>query len=302
MSNEISIKDLFGILWKGKFFISAATFLASFIAIIYSLNLPNIYSSNALIAPMRENQSANSLSAYSGLASLAGINLNGTSNKDTTYALETLRSLKFFEEILIEEINLEDLMAVKKWDRQNNKIIYDDKIFNVVEKKWVRKVSLPRFPKPSSQEAHKHFLGSFFGIYQDKDSGLITLTIRHQSPVLAKIWLDQIIVKINQALRQQSKNEVENAINFLNQQISKTSFTETRQALASVLQNEIEKLMLIEASEDYVFKTIDPAYIPEERSTPNRSLIIILGSFFGFLIGSLIIISRKFVSSIHRNS
>ena len=54
--------------------------------------------------------------------------------------------------------------------------------------------------------------------------------------------------------------------------------------------------MLIEANEDYVFKTIEPPYSPEERSSPNRLLICIFGALFGAAIGLLIAFFRKILS------
>ncbi len=49
--DEIDLRELFGALWKGKWIIIATTFVFAVGAILYALSLPNIYKSDALLAP-----------------------------------------------------------------------------------------------------------------------------------------------------------------------------------------------------------------------------------------------------------
>ena len=48
--DEIDLRELFYVLLKGKWIIVSVTTFASFIGIIYSLLLPNIYESKALLS------------------------------------------------------------------------------------------------------------------------------------------------------------------------------------------------------------------------------------------------------------
>ena len=65
-------------------------------------------------------------------------------------------------------------------------------------------------------------------------------------------------------------------------QIAKTNLAEVKQVLASLLQQEIQKLTLIQASEFYVYEYIDPPVVMEYKSEPKRALICILGLLLGF--------------------
>ena len=47
---------------------------------------------------------------------------------------------------------------------------------------------------------------------------------------------------------------------------------------AEELQEQIQKLTLIEANEFYVFEYIDPPAVMEKKSDPNRKLICIIGN------------------------
>ena len=43
--------------------------------------------------------------------------------------------------------------------------------------------------------------------------------------------------------------------------------------------------MLSQVREEYTFKTIDPAVIPEDKSKPKRALICVLGTLLeGYLV------------------
>ena len=78
--DEIDLRQLFRVLWAGKWLIVGITFAAAVIAVVVALMLPNIYRAEALLAP-NDQKGAGGLSAlaaqYGGLASLAGINLGG---------------------------------------------------------------------------------------------------------------------------------------------------------------------------------------------------------------------------------
>ena len=65
--------------------------------------------------------------------------------------------------------------------------------------------------------------------------------------------------------------------------------------MAELLQQEIQKLTLIEASEFYVFEYIDNPVIMENKYGPNRALICIMGALIGGMIGFLIVLIRHMI-------
>ena len=61
---------------------------------------------------------------------------------------------------------------------------------------------------------------------------------------------------------------------------------------SQLIQNETQKLMLVEINEEYVFKILDSPVAPEEKSSPSRTLISLLGLFLGFFISCIFFILR----------
>jgi len=298
IEEEIDIGEIFHALFKGKFLILAISSFFAISAVIYSLTLPNIYTATTLLKPTDSDNSSitNSLGGYAGIASLAGINLASGGETNIQAAIEKLKTYKFFEESLLPNINLENLMAVKSWDRDTNTLSYKANIFNPLTNEWTRKKSPPRGKIPSSQEAYKEFHDHFFSISEDKKTGFITLAVDHQSPYEAKKWLDLVVLKINSVSREEQKEETTRSIEFLRKQISATNFPEIKQVLAFTLQKETEKLMMIEVNEDFVFQSLDPPIASEVKSKPSRALIAILGTIIGGMLGILIILIRFYQS------
>ena len=295
--DEIDLQKLFIVLFQGKRIVGYITFFFVIVGIIYSLLLSDIYESEALLAPSDEQSSliGGALNDFSGLAGLAGITLpSEDTDSNSKKALELMSSLSFFENNLMPNIFLPNLMAVESWDDRKNIIIYDDSIYNSISNTWVRDFSHPKKLIPSAQESFEVFLKDHFFIKEDIKTGFIILSIKHQSPFLAKKWVEMIVKEVNAFYRQKDKSESEKAAIYLNKQISGTSLSEIKQVTASLLQQEVQKLTLIEANKDYVFEYIYPPSVMEQKSEPYRSLIVILFTFFGGLLGVLFVLFKHY--------
>ena len=74
---------------------------------LYSLSLPNIYQSKALLSPVGEQVSSNqSMNNLGGLASLAGFEVSNQGGGNSAKAMEKLRTLSFFQDNIMPNIFL----------------------------------------------------------------------------------------------------------------------------------------------------------------------------------------------------
>ena len=285
LGDEIDIKLLFKTILNGKGLIIVCTGLFAIIALIYSLSLSNIYQSTALLSPVGEqSSSSNSLNNIGGLASLAGISISSPSGGNSGKAITKITTLSFFKENILPNIFLPDLMAVSTWDEESNSVIYNDS-YSVQTGKW------SKIPHP--QKSHKVFLDNL-QISQNDETKFLTITYKHQSPHIAKEWVDLVVNQINDSFRAKDKLEAQAAMNFLNTQMALTSYTEIKQVVAQVLKQKMQQLTLIEANEFYVFSYLDQPAVPREKIEPTRSSICILGTIFGFMLGVLIVLVRSY--------
>jgi capsular polysaccharide biosynthesis protein len=268
----------------------------SILGIVYSLNLPNIYKSTAILSPANSSNSiSKSLQNYAGLAGLAGVSLpSSTENNNATQAIQKLKSLSFFENSIYPNIFLPDLMAVESWNSKTNTINYKNDVYDKKTSIWVRDFSYPRQNIPSAQESFKVYRTEHFSVSKDSRTEFITINIKHQSPFIAKKWIDLTVNKINSFYRQKDKLDSEKAVRYLNKQISSTNLAEVKEAISQIIQDETRKLSLIEAKEYYVFDYIDPPVVMELKSEPQRSLICIISAIAGVLFGFIIVFIKHY--------
>lgn len=291
---QIDFPELFSIILERKRYILGLTFLIGALTLIFSFLQPKIYKAHTLLVPASENSIASSmLNQYSGLAGLAGINLPNESPNKTLEAIERIKSLDFFSEFILPNINLEDLMAVQEWNSVNNTITYDDDLFDKTNNTWVREVDFPFVSKPSKQESHEKYLEKL-SVTQDQNSSFVTISIEHQSPYLARDWIKIIIHAVNTSFREQEKSLTTKSISFLNKQLEEAKYENVRKALSSIIQEQTKSLMVIDANDDFIFKHIEPPFAPELESKPRKFIYLLFGLIVGFLIAILSILISRF--------
>lgn len=294
--DEIDLNELISVIWKAKILILLVTTLFAVASIIYAVNQPNIYMSEVLLAPS-EQQSASGLGGlggqFGGLASLAGISLGSGGNSKNQMALEVLKSRQFTKDFIQKHDILPELMAAESWSMQNNKLIYDEELFNSQNREWLREVSPPSTPQPSMQESIKAFK-KVLNVSTDKETGMVTISVEHVSPFIAQQWVSWLVEDINLTMKEREVAEARRSTEFLYEQLEQTEIADIREVLYKLIEEQMKTIMFAKVRDEYVFKTIDAAIVPEEKLKPKRALIVILGTLFGSMICTAFVLIRHF--------
>lgn len=295
--DEIDLRELFGIIWQGKWWIIGITFVFAVGSVFYSLSLPNIYKSEATLAPSEEVGGGGlSLMAgqLGGLASLAGVNLGKQGADKTTIAIEILQSRAFIKNFVEKYEILPEVMAVKEWNR-NSGLTFDEEMYSPESKEWVREVEPPKEPKPSSWEYVKVFKDNILSVTRDDEKGLVILAVNHQSPEVAEQWVNWLISEINNHMRQRDIQEAQRSLEYLDEEIEKTSLSNMQQVFYQLIEKQTQTIMLANVRPEYIFQTLDPAVVPEQKTKPSRALICIIGTFLGgFLSVGFVLVRNIF--------
>lgn len=289
--DEIDFIELFYVLWEKKFFIASISSIFFLISVIYSLILPNIYKSVAFLAPVEVESQGGMFREYTGMASLAGIALPSSSATQAQEAVARIQSFDFFSNHVLPSIQLEDLLAVTKWNRASNTLVYDKSEFNPESRQWVRKVSLPKLTIPSAQEAYEEYQ-EIMSIFVEKKTEYVTLSIEHESPYIAQEWVELVLNQIDRLMRDKEKREATNSVKYLNSLAPTINYEGIKKALSSLQQEQMKRLMMVEANENYVFKVLDSPIVPEKKSGPFRFLIVIAVSLIGIIISALSVLAQ----------
>ncbi|MCC4831116.1 LPS O-antigen length regulator [Shewanella sp. 10N.7] len=296
--DEIDLRELFAVIWQGKWLIIAITAVFAVGSVLFALSQPNTYKSEALLSPADSEQSGG-LSAlagqFGGLASMAGINLGGGGGVDKTQmAIEVAKSRQFTSQFIQKHKILADLMAAETWNMEADSISYDPELYDAQNQEWVREVNAPFKPEPSMQEAFKEF-SQLISISTDKETGMVKVAVEHLSPTVAQQWVTWLIEDINLEMKQRDVAEAQRSTEFLQNQIAQTNVADIRTILYQLIEEQTKTIMFAEVRDEYVFKTIDPALVPEEKSGPKRALICVLGTMLGGMLAIMIVLIRHFV-------
>lgn len=292
--DEIDLAELFRALWAGRWWIIASGVICTLVAVGIALWLPNIYHAEAKLAPSAEQQGGG-LSAlagqFGGLASLAGISLGSGGSDKVGLAMEVAKSRQFVT-TFIRRHHLEvPLIAVTKMDKQSGELVIDPDLYDVNGNKWVREVDPPQTIEPSDWELYKVF-SDLFAIDQDKKTGMVTVGIDYFSPVVAKQWVDWLVADLNTTMKQRDQTDTERNIGYLKEQLEKTSVADMQTVFYKLIEEQTKTLMLTEVNPEYVFQTLDPAVVPEEKAKPKRALMVVLGGILGGMLGIMLVLAR----------
>ncbi|RDX37215.1 LPS O-antigen length regulator [Vibrio campbellii] len=286
--DEIDLSELFKALWKGKWIVITTTFIFGVCAVLYALSLPNIYKSDALLAPA-ESSNGGGLSKMAGqlggLAALAGVNLGAGESSQTDLAVQVMKSRQFVEAFIKKHDLLVPLMAAKDWDLTNNKLILDEELYNPITGEWLREPKGLRGSTPTAQEAFEVFSKEVLSVSQDQESGLYTVSVKNYSPYIAQQWVNWLIEDINQVMRERTIAETSQNLAYLDTQLQKTAVTDMQSTFYKLIEEQTKSLMLAEVQEEFIFKVVDPAVVPELKDGPKRALICVLGISLGGMLG-----------------
>ena len=293
-------------LYKSKKTIIYISLLFGFIGIYIALSSPLKFNSSTVFITQNENSSATS--SLSGVASLVGINLSSANGSEITSSMYPLvaESPKFkrllLETIIDKKSNLTlksfiiDKYKLKGEKTQSNSSIYVSEL----------------------EEDCFEFISLMVQVTVNKKDGFVTISTTMPIPeyaatlainaqeILQKIIIENKIESARQNLKftenQLSQKKLEfdelqsklsyfkdsnlNLVNSLiiNEQGKLEAEFEIINAVVTELSKQVEQAKLQVNKDTPVFSTIKEAVIPNKRSSPKRTQIVIISGLIGFLI------------------
>lgn len=286
-NEEIDLKKIFELLWDKKRLIIFITSIFAAFSLIYSLSLSNYYKSEALMSVVTQKTGPTSLSKVDSVAAMAGLTLPSSGGDKGSLAIATITSRAFLKHLLTFDNVLPSLVAAESYDASSKILTFDSSVYNEDTKNWIKS-------EPSYLEIYKKYYLSKLEISSDKQTGYIYLSVEHLSPVFAKDFLKLMIDECNNLLRQKELEESNNALSYLKLIITKTSLKEIKNSINTLIQTQLQTQMMASIAEDYVLKSIEPPFVPEDKSKPDRMFICIAGALMGLIFSVLFVLIRRY--------
>jgi uncharacterized protein involved in exopolysaccharide biosynthesis len=259
---ELDLPALVRVLWAYKYFIVGVTVAAGLVAVALALTATPIYRAEVVVTEVRDdnmNAAASIASQLGGLASLAGMNLNsGSSDRNSKAVLESRR--------LAEEF-------AQRHDLQS--------------------LLLPDATDPTLWFAVRKFREEVLSISFDTLKGTATIGMNWTDPSTAAQWANDYVHLANELVRGRAIDDASRNIAYLNNQIAETTVVELQRVVYNLIENETKALMLAKVRDEYAFAVVDPAVPPEVRSSPRRTLMVLLGLALGAALSAVFAVSHN---------
>ncbi len=249
-------------------------FLGAVIGVVLALTTTPIYRAKVqavLVDPADAGGASALRNQIGGLAALAGFDLgNAAGRKQEAYA--TLTSGGFARDFIVAE-NLKPQLFPKLWDPAT--------------KAWRAGEN-----EPTLEQAVTHFMSSVMFVTHDLRTDMVVVNIDWTSPQVAARWANLVVARANERIRAEARRSADRSVEYLNQELAKTSVVELRQAIHRLIEVQINNAMLANVQTEYAFRVIDPAVAPEKRIRPKRTLMVLAGGVLGGIAGILFILIR----------
>jgi uncharacterized protein involved in exopolysaccharide biosynthesis len=291
----LDIIYVFFLFWTNKIFILLFTSIFGIFSIYYALSIDPTYESSMLLKS-KDDQGPN-VASLGAIGMLAPSSMLGIQSNRTDEAIATIVSKDFFQTLYKDEEFLKNLLAYNKHAGSD---IYNEEIYNSQKNIWLE--------EPIFTKSHRIFL-SHLRVEKEKLTGHVKLAVQHESPFIAAGWTNKILDNLNLYLKNMDIEESKASIDYLTRMINEAQNTELKKVFAGMTESYVQKLMLAEISDDYIFKIIDSGYPSDIRIKPNRAFICVfitglagifavLLVFFTDLLGRKIIFTRslKFIT------
>ena len=177
--------------------------------------------------------------------------------------------------------------------RYFEKLVPDEDLYDEKTKTWLDKDG-----PPSNEEVYETY-NDILVIKEDTQSEFVRVGFKHESPDIAAEWTTLVIKDLNDAIRRQDISEAESSISYLKQQVEASPLIDLRTLFYNLIQSQTETMMLANVREEYVFKTIDPATVPEFKQNQKDNYMPFWEFFSGGFIAFYLCSFRHYIRPIN---
>ena len=290
--DEIDLRELFATIWKHKIFIAIFVFIVTTLSIIWALSKPNEYKVYTILAPQEQSKGMN-LGGLGALASMAGVNVGGSSGITPDIAFSNLLTDYAFMKQFIIKNKIDKKLLDPNFDKKfifalNKRDIYDYFHSKSDEKKEIS--FFTNIYKPISK---------MISISKDKKTGLITISVEGANREFNYYLLNKFLEEATNYLIKRNLDDINSKIEKYQKELATTNNLELKSELAKLISNLIKQKVYINSSKYYKVKVVTDPYIPDEKdkTKPKRALIVIVAFITSFILAIFLVFFIEFIKS-----
>ena len=253
------------------------------------------YTVRYVFAPVASENSGPNIGGLGGLASLAGVSLPTRSNSDFL----TYKFLLKSEEVAARMLKDRDLLVSvfsSDWDTERE--LFRQPASGPL-KSVVRGLenlltgNEPSAYIPPNAARLSAWMDKAFNSSENRDTGFLTLSAETAKPTLMVDVITRATQQTDQLLKERYIATAEQTMTFYQQQLSRARAREHREALAKLIAQEDQKLMLASKGSYFVAEPITEPYVSLGPTSPKASLVLALSVVLGGFLGAAIVLIKK---------
>jgi len=262
---QIDLNRVGRAIWYRKWWVVGFTTLCTSLAVTYALLATQWYRAETVLMPHESRGGSGligQLAQFSDIAGLAGLGGLGQSGKQEPMGV--LRSRGFARRFI-----------------EQNQLVKE------LEKEVIRSPVGGASDQPDVREVVDRFMRSMLVITEDRKSGLVKIAVEWTDPSTAADWANKLARQVNDEMRTRALDEAGRNIDYLRHQLEQTETVSLQQAIARLLEAEMQKMMLAQGTDQYAFSIVDEAQPPVRRARPKRTLIVMLAFLSALFVSAL---------------
>ena len=295
VSESANPKEILISLWEGRTYIVSLILIFSISTILYLHQTPRKFEVIYSLAPVQDKNPNLKLGGLQGFASLAGISIPSSSSGDFLTFKFLLNSEEVSRSIVKDEELIKSIFR-NEWDTKSEKF-YDPSSW------FYRNIFRPAtalitggesevYVQPNSRRLSDWMTNSI-KITEDRDTGFMQLSSETSDPKTMIKLLIKATLATDNLLKERYILTSEQTMQFYKQQLTKARAIEHREALATLIAQEDQKLILATRENYFVAEPITSPSVSLYPTSPNARLIFALAILLGGLLGATIVFVRK---------
>ena len=293
--DEIDLRELFVALWRGKFLIMLCVIAAIALAALHLRSAERKYTVRYVFAPVASEKSGTNLGGLGGLASLAGVSLPSSSSGDFLTFKFLLKSEEVAAQILEDESLIQTIFA-SEWDTETQSYRKPPDGQYAPYIRTAKKVLTGQDAReyiPPNAARLSDWLNGAFSSSEDRDTGFLTLSAETPEPDLMINVMAKATEETDRLLKERYIASAEQTMGFYQQQLAKARAREHREALAKLIAQEDQKLMLASKGTYFVAEPLTEPSVSLNPTSPKASLVLALSVVLGGFFGAALVLIRK---------
>ncbi len=294
--DEIDLRELFATIAKNKWKIFFLSFIITSLAVVYALNLPNVYKSETVLIMKDESGKSSLGGGASALAAMAGISLGGGGGGiDIAGLFETLISDYQFNKDLIKKYNLNEKLSE---DSIKPNLVFPSigKDLRIFIKKYLSTEKEVLDLEEQTFETFK-ILKDILSTTKDKESGNLVLSATFEDRFMAKELVNIYLKEMSNYIKKLDFKEINDQMEYYESELAATNSIDLRGNLNELISSLIKKKVLSQAGDFYMVKQMIKAQVPyiKDKVKPKRSLIIIVAFITSIILGIFLVFFGEFL-------